>query len=150
MELFEQINADIKTAMKAKEADKLGALRAIKAQLLLIKTSGGGKEEIPEEESIKMLQRMIKQRKDSAEIYKSQNRDDLFEKEMKEVSFIMPYLPKQMNENELTEVIKDIIKKVGAESMKDMGKVMGLASKELAGKTEGRLIADKVKELLNV
>lgn len=150
MELFEQINADIKTAMKAKEADKLGALRAIKAQLLLIKTSGGGKEEIPEEESIKMLQKMIKQRKDSAEIYKSQNRDDLFEKEMTEVSFIMPYLPKQMNENELTEVIKDIIKKVGAESMKDMGKVMGLASKELAGKTEGRLIADKVKKLLNV
>ncbi len=150
MELFEQINADIKTAMKAKEADKLGTLRAIKAQLLLIKTSGSGKEEIPEEESIKMLQKMIKQRKDSAEIYKSQNRDDLFEKEMTEVSFIMPYLPKQMNENELTEVIKNIIKKVGAESMKDMGKVMGLASKELAGKTEGRLIADKVKELLNV
>lgn len=149
MGLFEQINADIKTAMKAKEADKLSALRAIKAQLLLIKTSGGGKDEIPKEEGIKMLQKMIKQRKDSAEIYKSQNRDDLYETEVSEISFIQPYLPKQMDENELTEVIKNIISKVGAESMKDMGKVMGIASKELAGKAEGKLIADKVKELLN-
>ncbi len=150
MGLSEQINADIKTAMKSKETVKLAALRAIKAQLLLIKTSGSSKNEISEEEGIKMLQKMVKQRKDSAEIYKSQNRDDLYENEMKEVSFIQAYLPKQMDENELTEVIKDIIKKIGADSMKDMGKVMGIASKELAGKAEGKLIAEKVKELLNV
>ena len=150
MGLFEQINADIITAMKAKEAEKLGALRAIKAQLLLMKTSGGGNKEISEEDGIKMLQRMVKQRKDSADIYKSQNRDDLYEKEMSEVSFIQPYLPKQMDENELTELIKNIIKKLGAESMKDMGKVMGIASKDLAGKAEGKLIAEKVKELLSV
>jgi len=148
MGLFEQINADIKTAMKAKEADKLGALRAIKAQLLLIKTSGSGKDQISEADGIKLLQKMVKQRKDSAEIYKTQNREDLYEKEINEVSYIQPYLPKQMDENELTDFIKHIISKVGAGSMKDMGKVIGIASKELAGKAEGKLIAEKVKELL--
>lgn len=149
MGLFEQVNADIIAAMKAKESDKLGALRAIKAQLLLIKTSGEGSDQISEEEGIKMLQKMVKQRKDSADIYKTQNRDDLYKKEMSEVSYIQVYLPKQMDLNELTQVIKGIIEKLGAESMKDMGKVMGAASKELAGKAEGKLIAEKVKELLN-
>ena len=149
MGLFEQINADIITAMKAKEKEKLAALRAIKAQLLLIKTSGSGNDEISEEASIQLLQRMVKQRKDAAEIYKAQDRDDLYLTEMLEVSFIQPYLPEQMSDEELSNAVKAIIEKAGASTMKDMGKVMGMASKELAGKTEGKLIASKVKELLS-
>jgi uncharacterized protein YqeY len=135
--------------MKAKETERLNALRAIKAQLLLIKTSAGGKDSISEAEGIKTLQKMVKQRKDSAEIYKSQNRSDLYEKEMSEISFIQAYLPEQMGEEELTAIIKSVIEKTGASSMKDMGKVMGIASKELAGKAEGKIIADKVKQLLS-
>ncbi len=149
MGLFETINKDIISAMKAKETEKLTALRAVKSELLLLKTSAGGKDEISKEEEIKVLQKMVKQRKDSAEIYKTQKRDDLYEKEMKEAMFIQAYLPAQMNDEELTAVISEIIKKTGAESMKDMGKVMGIASKELAGKAEGKLIAAKVKELLS-
>ena len=149
MGLFEQINADIITAMKAKEKEKLAALRAIKAQLLLIKTSGSGNDEISEEASIQLLQKMVKQRKDAAEIYKTQDRDDLYQTEMLEVSFIQPYLPEQMSDEELSNAVKAIIEKTGASSMKDMGKVMGMASKELAGKTEGKLIAAKVKALLS-
>lgn len=150
MGLFEQINADILVAMKAKESEKLEALRAVKAQLLLLKTSGTLKGEISKDDEIKVLQKMVKQRKDSAEIYKTQNRIDLFDKEIKEVDFIQAYLPEQISEDELTEVIKLIIQKTGAESVKDMGKVMGLANKELSGRAEGKLIADKVKQLLNV
>jgi len=149
MELFEQINADIITAMKAKQKEKLAALRAIKAQLLLIKTSGSGNDKISKEDEINLLQKMVKQRKDAAEIYKTQNRDDLYQNEMQEVSFIQPYLPEQMSDKELSNAIKAIIEKTGASSMKDMGKVMGMASKELAGKTEGKLIAAKVKEHLS-
>ncbi|NOZ34531.1 MAG: GatB/YqeY domain-containing protein [Chlorobi bacterium] len=149
MVLFEQINADIKSAMKAGEADKLMALRAVKSELLLLKTSAGAKDEISEEEGIKVLQKMVKQRKDSAEIYKTQNRDDLYEKEIVEAEFIQAYLPKQMTETELTDAITSMIDKTGAVSMKDMGKIMGIASKELAGKAEGKLIAAKVKELLS-
>lgn len=149
MVLFEQINADIKSAMKAGEADKLMALRAVKSELLLLKTSAGAKDEISEEEGIKVLQKMVKQRKDSAEIYKTQNRDDLYEKEIVEAEFIQAYLPKQLTEAELTDAITSIIDKTGAGSMKDMGKIMGIASKELAGKAEGKLIAAKVKELLS-
>ncbi len=149
MALFEQINKDIIAAMKAKEADKLTALRAVKSELLLLKTSAGGKDEISKEEEIKVLQKMVKQRKDSAEIYRTQNRQDLFEKEMAEAGYIQAYLPKQMTDEELTAAVSEIIKKTGAQSMKDMGKVMGVASKELSGKTEGKLIAAKVKELLS-
>ena len=149
MGLFEIINKDIISAMKAKEAEKLTALRAVKSELLLLKTSAGGKDEISKEEEIKVLQKMVKQRKDSAEIYKTQGRDDLYEKELKEAMFIQAYLPAQMSNEELTAVISEIIKKTGAESMKDMGRVMGTASKELAGKAEGKLIAAKVKELLS-
>ncbi len=148
MGLFEQINEDIKTAMKERAKDKLSALRAIKAQLLLIKTSAGGNNEISEAEAIKTLQRMVKQRKDSAEIYKTQNRDDLYEKEMTEVKYIQPYLPKQLTETEVAAIIKEIIEKTGASGIKDMGKVMGFASKELAGKAEGKLIASEVKKIL--
>ena len=149
MGLFEQINKDIIAAMKAKEADKLTALRAVKSELLLLKTSAGGKDEISKDEGIKVLLKMVKQRKDSAEIYKTQNRDDLYAKEMTEAGYIQAYLPKQMTAEELTAAVSDIIKKTGAESMKDMGKVMGTASKELGGKAEGKLIAAKVKELLS-
>ncbi len=148
MGLFEQVNADIISAMKAKEKEKLASLRAIKSQLLLIKTSAGGKDEISEDEAIQLLQKMVKQRKDAAEIYKTQGRNDLYENEMAEVSYIQPYLPKQMTDEELTTAINQIVEKVGASSMKDMGKVMGIASKELAGKTEGKLIAAKVKAIL--
>jgi len=149
MNLFEQINKDIISAMKAKEVDKLTALRAVKSELLLLKTSIGGKNEISDTEGIKVLQKMVKQRKDSADIYKSQGRDDLFKKEITEAKYIQAYLPEQISDEELNSVISDIIKKTGAGSMKDMGKVMGTASKVLAGRAEGKLIAAKVKELLS-
>ena len=146
MSLTEKINEDIKTAMKAKQKDKLMALRAIKAALLLIQTSGKG--EITEKDEIQTLQKLVKQRKDSAQIYKEQDRDELYEKEMTEVKFIQEYLPEQMSEEEVVKIIKEIIVQVNAESMKDMGKVMGSATKQLGGKAEGSMIAAKVKELL--
>ncbi|MEA3452085.1 MAG: GatB/YqeY domain-containing protein [Bacteroidota bacterium] len=146
MNLFEKINTDIKTAMKAKEADKLSALRAIKSELLLLKTSG--EKEISDTKAIDMLQKMVKQRKQSADIFKQQDRDDLFEKEMKEVSFIMPYLPQQMTKEEISSIVSEIIKKVNASSIKDMGKVMGMASQQLKGKAESKIIADIVKKQL--
>lgn len=149
MSLFDKINNDMKAAMKAKEKEKLEAIRAIKSQLLLAKTSSGSSDDISEKEGIKILQKMVKQRKDSAEVYKSQDRMDLYEKEMKEVAFIEPYLPKQLSQEEIVEKLKAIIEKTGASSPKDMGKVMGLATKELAGLAEGKIIATKVKELLN-
>ena len=149
MGLFEQINADIITAMKTKEKEKLTALRAVKAQLLLLKTSGSSNE-ITEKDEITVLQKMVKQRKEAAEIYKRQGRDDLFETEMTEAKYIQAYLSEQMSDEELTKEIKAIVEKTGASSIKDMGKVMGIASGQLAGKTEGKLIAAKVKELLGL
>jgi len=148
MNLFERINEEIKASMKAKEKDRLEALRAIKAQLLLAKTAEGAGDEISEEDGVKILQRMIKQRKDSAEIYKQQGREDLYNKEMIEVEHIQPFLPIQLSEADLTVKLKEIIAKVGATSQKDMGKVMGVAQKELGSMAEGKLIAAKVKELL--
>lgn len=148
MGLFEQINTDIKLAMKAKEADKLEALRAIKSQLLLLKTSGSGKE-ITEQDEIQLLQKMVKQRKESAEIYKSQDREELYQKEISEAGFIQAYLPEQISDDELTKIIQEIIEETGAQSMKDMGKVMGMANKKLSGRAEGKSIADKVKQMLN-
>lgn len=146
MSLFDQINTDIKNAMKAKETEKLTSLRAIKSELLLLKTSG--KDEISEDDAIKMLQKMVKQRKQSADIYKEQSRDDLYEKEMTEVSYIMPYLPKQLSDDEIEVEIKNIISSTGASSIKDMGKVMGAANKKLQGKAESKKIAEIVKKLL--
>ncbi len=148
MELFEQINADIKTAMRAKDKEKLEVLRAIKSELLLIKTSAGGSNGISKDAEIKLLQKMVKQRKDAGAIYKEQGREDLAEKEFLQAELIQPYLPKQLNDSELTDAVQAIIEQTGASSMKDMGKVMGMASKQLAGKAEGKLIAAKVKELL--
>ncbi len=149
MTLTDRINNDIKEAMKAKESVRLEALRAIKAELLLMKTSAGATGEIPEAEAVKMLQKMVKQRKESAEIYKSQNRDDLYAQEMAQVSFIQPYLPSQMSDAELTAAIQEIIERTGVSSLKELGKVMGIASKELAGKAEGKAISEKVKVLLS-
>jgi len=148
MGLTEKINDEIKASMKAREKERLETLRAIKAQLLLAKTAEGAADEISEDEGIKLLQRMVKQRKDSAEIYKTQGRTDLFEKEILEVSFIEPFLPKQLTDGELTAKINELISRVGATSIKDLGKVMGLATKELAGLAEGKLVAAKVKDLL--
>jgi len=149
MSLEEKINQDIKEAMKAKEREKLESLRAVKSALLLEKTQKGSSDEISEDAEMKILQKLVKQRKDSAQIYKEQDRSDLAEKELFEAGIIEKYLPEQMSDDELTEKVKAIISKVGAQSMADMGKVMGMASKELAGKADGKAIADKVKALLN-
>ena len=149
MSLTEQINADLKSAMKNKEREKLDAIRAIKTAFTLAKTEKSGGAELTEDEELKIVQKLVKQRKDSAEIYKGQGREDLYEKEMSEVEVISVYLPKQLSEEELVGKLTEIISKVGASGPQDMGKVMGVASKELSGKAEGKLIAQKVKELLS-
>lgn len=149
MSLEITINQDIKKVMLAKEKEKLEALRAVKSALLLAKTEKGGAEELSDDAGIKIMQRLVKQRKDSANIYKEQGREDLAEKELFEAQVIEAYLPEQMSDEELTANIVKIIEELGATSMADMGKVMGRASKELAGKAEGKAIADKVKSLLN-
>jgi|SRR6056297_1097038 len=147
MSLQNQIDQDIKKAMLAKEKDKLVALRAIKSALLLAKTEKSSAE-LSEDDETKLLQKLIKQRKESAEIYQKQGRNDLADKELSEAKIIKNYLPEQMSDEELTSSIKVIIDEVGASTMADMGKVMGVATKKLAGKAEGKAIADKVKVLL--
>jgi uncharacterized protein YqeY len=148
MSLVETINQDIKKAMLAKEADKLRGLRAVKAALLLASTEKGAAEEITGETEIKVLQKLVKQRKESADIYKAQNRDDLYQIEVEEQTVIEAYLPKQMSKEEVEVYLKDLIGRVGATSVKDMGKVMGAANKELAGKADGKTISEVVKQLL--
>ena len=148
MSLTTQIDQDIKQAMLAKDADKLRALRAIKAALLLARTEKGAAEEITPEGEIKVLQRLAKQRKESADIYKTQNREDLYTIETDELQVIESYLPKQMSKEEVEVYLKDLISRVGATSVKDMGKVMGAANKELAGKADGKTISEVVKSLL--
>jgi uncharacterized protein YqeY len=148
MSLLENINNDIKTAMKEKNKVKLSALRAVKSELLLEQTSSASSGEITQEKEIKIVQKLIKQRKDSADIYKKEGRDDLYEKEMGEIEFLEDYLPEQMSDEELTAIIKSAIDQTGASSMKDMGKVMGIVNKKVAGKAEGKVIAQKVKSLL--
>lgn len=147
MSLFEKISEDLKTAMLAKQKNRLESLRAIKSALLMAKTESGT-HEIDGDQEIKILQKLVKQRRESAEIFKTQNRTDLYENEVNEATIIEEYLPKQLSEAELIPVLKAIIERLGAASPKDMGKVMGAASKELAGKADGRMIAEKVKELL--
>ncbi|GHV34067.1 aspartyl-tRNA amidotransferase subunit B [Bacteroidia bacterium] len=149
MALFEKITEDIKAAMLAKESIKLEALRGIKKEFLEAKTAKGNENgELSDETAIKILSKMVKQRKESAEIFASQNRADLAERELAEAGFIVAYLPKQMDEAELTVIIKEIIAQVGAVNMQDLGKVMGVASKQLAGKADGKLISQIVKHLL--
>lgn len=146
MNLQETIQAQIITAMKAKDQERLTALRAVKAELLLLATSGN---ESSEDAEIKVLQKLVKQRRESADVYKEQNREDLMKTEVFEADVISEFLPEQMGEEELTGIIKTLISDLGAEGMKDMGKVMGAASKQLAGKADGKTISNKVKELLS-
>lgn len=147
MKLEEQIMTDLKAAMKAKDQAALRGIRAIKSAILLEKTSGSGKE-LDDADGIKMVQKLIKQRKDSLEIYEQQGREDLAETEREEIAVLERYLPKQMSEAELEQTIKAIVEETGATSMKDMGKVMGIANKRLAGKAEGKAISETVKALL--
>ena len=149
MNLEQKIMADLKTAMIAKDEAALRSLRAVKAAILLSKTSEGSSGELKEEDEIKLLQKLVKQRKDSLEIFQTQNRPDLAKKEEDEISIIEKFLPSQMPAAELREVLKKIIEEVGAASPADMGKVMGIASKKLAGQADGKTISAAVKELLN-
>jgi uncharacterized protein YqeY len=142
------IENGIKDAMRAKDADRLRALRAIKSMILLEETSGSNTGEISTDAEMKILMKAAKQRKDSLEVYIAQNRHDLAEKEQVELTIIEEFLPKQLSDSELTERISAIIAQLGATSPADMGKVMGVASKELAGLAEGRAISMKVGELL--
>jgi uncharacterized protein YqeY len=148
MSLITQVDQDIKQAMLAKQPDRLRGLRAIKSALLLARTEKGAAEELTPEAEIKVLQKLIKQRKESAEIYKTQNRDDLYEIEMEEMKVIEPYLPQQMSRFEIEGYIQELIGRLGVTSVSDMGKVMGVASKELAGQADGRTISEVVKQLL--
>ena len=148
MDLFEQISNDIKEAMKAKDKVKLETLRNIKKFFLEAKTAPGANDTLTDDAALKIMQKLVKQGKDSAEIYKGQGREDLAQGELEQVAVIEAYLPKQMTAKELEAALKEIIAEVGATSGKDMGKVMGVASKKLAGLAEGRAISAKVKELL--
>ena len=139
---------DMKAAMKAKDKVTLEALRAAKSAFLLAKTEKGGSDEISGEQELKIIQKLVKQRNDSATIYKEQGRDDLYEKEVAEMKVLEAFLPAKLSPDELEVVIKDIITKVGATSMADMGKVMGLATKELAGKADGKDISNVVRKIL--
>ncbi len=142
------IDQEIKQAMLAKDQAKLRGLRAIKAALLLAKTEKGNTDEITEDAEIKILQRLVKQRKESATIYKEQGREDLFAVEQEEIDVISAFLPQQLSQAEIEKVIARIILETGATSVKEMGKIMGLANKELAGKADGKLIGELVKAQL--
>lgn len=147
MSLEKKINSDLVAAMKAKDAVALRSIRAIKASILLLKTDGSGNE-IMEADEIKMLQKLVKQRKDSLDIYMKQKREDLAVKEREEIEIIEKYLPAQLSDEDLKSIIGEIIAQTGAASMKDMGRVMGIASKKLAGQADGKRISGIVKTLL--
>ncbi|MBD5267651.1 MAG: GatB/YqeY domain-containing protein [Bacteroides sp.] len=148
MELFDQISADIKSAMLAKDRVRLDTLRGVKKEFLEAKTAPGADGNLSNDTATKILVKMVKQRKESAQIYEGQNRPELAAEELAQAAIIEEYLPKQLTEEELTAELKAIIARVGATSAKEMGKVMGVASKELAGRAEGKAISAKVKELL--
>ncbi len=147
-ELFDKVSGDIKTAMLARDKVALEALRGMKKEFLDAKTAKGSDGHLTDDQAVKIIQKMIKQRKESAQIYSEQNRPDLAENELAEAVVIERYLPLQMTDTELEAAIAAIIVQVGAKGPQDLGKVMGVASKQLAGKTEGRLISEKVKALL--
>lgn len=149
MSLEQNIMTEMKEAMKSKNEAALRSLRAIKAAILLAKTSEGASGELKEEDEIRLLQKLVKQRKDSLEIYQQQQRADLAQKEEEEIAVIEKFLPKQMSVEELKTVIKELIAETGASSPADMGKVMGAATKKLAGKADGKTISAVVKELLS-
>jgi len=148
MNLEQHINSDIKSAMLAKDKRTLEALRAVKAAILLAKTEKGAEGEVGGEAEVRILQRLVKQRKDSADLYAEQGRKDLEEEERFQLSVIQRYLPEQLSEQEVRGIIERIIEECGATSMKDMGKVMGLATKQLSGKADNKLIATLVKTAL--
>jgi uncharacterized protein YqeY len=149
MGLEQKIMTELKAAMLAKDEKGLRSLRAIKAAILLAKTSEGAGGELKEEEEIKLLQKLVKQRKDSLEIYQQQNRADLAQKEKEEIEIIEKFLPAQLSTEELKAIVSQIITDTGASSPADMGKVMGAATKQLAGKADGKTISALVKELLS-
>jgi uncharacterized protein YqeY len=149
MTLFEQVSEGIMAAMKAREKEKLEALRNLKKVMIEARTSKGAGSELSDEESLKIIQKLVKQGKESADIYQKQNRNDLYEEEMAQVKVLETFLPEQISDDKLTAIITGIIQQTGATSIKDMGKVIGIASKELAGKADGREIAAKVKEMLS-
>ena len=149
MSLEQKIMADLKTAMLARDEKSLRGLRAIKAAILLAKTSEGAGGELKEDDEIKLLQKLVKQRKDSLEIYQQQKRTDLAQKEQEEIEVIEKFLPTQLSTEELQLEIKKIIAEIGATSSADMGKVMGAATKKLSGKADGKTISATVKELLS-
>ena len=148
MSLEEKINTDIKTALLAREQEKLEAIRAIKAAILLEKSNESGRGTIDEEAELKILQKLVIQRRESAGLYLSGKREDLAKKELFEASIIETYLPQQLNPEDVAEKIKQVIAQTGASSMKDMGKVMGIASKEFAGRADNKMISEIVKRLL--
>lgn len=149
MDLFDRVSEDIKDAMRAKDKLKLEALRGAKKEFIEAKTAKGGDGELADDVAVKILQKMVKQRKDSADIYKSQDRPELAAKELEEIAVLEHYLPKQLSEQELEAKLKEIITSVGATGAADMGKVMGAATKELAGLAPGKAISDTVKKLLS-
>ena len=148
MNLFDQVSEDIKKAMLAREKVRLEALRGIKKEFLEAKTAKGAGGELSDEMTVKILVKMVKQRKESAKIYEDNGRPELAENELAEAAVIEEYLPKQLSAEELEAELREIIAETGAEGPKDMGKVMGIATKKLAGKAEGKVISAKVKELL--
>ncbi len=149
MSLQNKVMSKIKDAMKSKDQVALASLRAIKSEILLAQTKGGASEELSEEEELKIVQKLVKQRKDSAAVYQEQNRNDLAEPELAQANIIAQFLPEQLSGEKVVEIISKIVKTIGASSMKDMGKVMGMASKELAGKADGKAISMVVKKLLS-
>lgn len=148
MSLKQTIDNDIKKAMLAKNKEELEALRGIKSQILLAETEKGGSGEIPQDVEMKLLTKAAKQRKESADIFQKEGREDLAKRELLQLEIINRYLPKQLSEAEITEELRTIIATVGAKGPQDMGKVMGTATKQLAGKADGKLISDIVKKLL--
>ncbi|MEI6764091.1 MAG: GatB/YqeY domain-containing protein [Bacteroidota bacterium] len=150
MSLEETINNEVKTAMLARDKDKLEALRAIKSALLLAKTEKGSSTEMGEETEIKILQKLVKQRRETADIYLSQNRNDLADIELFQANIIQEFLPKAMPDDELEAIIKAAIAETGAASIKDMGKVMGVATKQLAGRADNARVSVVVKRLLGI
>ena len=148
MKLAEIINIKIKEAMKSKDSIELESLRAIKSSILLFSTQKGNKSEISESDEIKILSKLVKQRKESADIYKSQNRLDLAQVEIDQAEIIKQFLPEQLNESEIETIVIEIIKKTNASGMQDMGKVMGMVTKEVAGKADGKTISQIVRKNL--
>lgn len=149
MGILANLTDEIKTAMRAKDSLRLEALRAIKSAVMLEQTAQAGDTILTDEQEIKLVQKLVKQRKDSAQIFKDQNRPDLVEPEEAQAKIIAEFLPAQLSQEEITKIVRDIIAQTGAEGMKDMGKVMGMASKQMAGTADGKTISTIVKQLLS-